>query len=44
MKLAGIIFLIATIVYFLTKWKKTKNGKSEINKTSKKKEMKIKNG
>ena len=37
MKLAGIIFLIATIVYFLTKWKKTKNGKSEINKTSKKK-------
>ena len=39
MKLAGIIFLIATIVYFLIKWKKTGNesGKPEINKTSTKK-------
>ena len=36
MKLAGIIFLIATIVYFLIKWKKTGNesGKPEINKMS----------
>lgn len=36
MKLAGILFLIATIVYFLIKWKKAgnKSGKSEINKTS----------
>ena len=37
MKLAGIIFLIATIVYFLIKWKKTGNIKSETNKTSTKK-------
>lgn len=37
MKLAGIIFLIATIVYFLIKWKKTGNIKPETNKTSTKK-------
>lgn len=34
MKLAGIIFLIATIVYFLIKRKKTGNIKSETNKTN----------
>ena len=37
MKFAGIIFLIATIVYFLIKWKKTGNIKSETNKTGTKK-------
>ena len=37
MKFAGIIFLIATIVYFLIKWKKTGNIKSETNKTGIKK-------
>ena len=37
MKLAGIIFLIATIVYFLTKWKKQKTENQKLTKLAKKK-------